>query len=213
MRRLVLTGPPGAGKGTQGELLVKWLRVPRYSTGDMLREAGRAGTQLGRRARGHMEAGELVPDDVILGIVEEALDRDRAWGGFIFDGFPRTVAQAEGLAELLGERGLALHAVVRLEVPEEEVLRRLTGRRVCSECGEVTHVSAGSRDRCPACGAELVQRSDDRPETVRRRLQVYRQETEPVIRWYQASGVPVVVVDGAGGIEEVQAAIRERLAA
>lgn len=206
-------GPPGAGKGTQGELLVEWLGVPRYSTGDMLREAERAGTELGRRARRYMEAGELVPDDLILGIVEEALDRDRAWSGFIFDGFPRTVAQAEGLAGLLDRRGLALDAVVRLEVPEEELLRRLTGRRVCVECGEVAHASTGSEDRCPACGAELVQRSDDRPETVRRRLQVYREDTEPVIQWYRESGVPLVTVDGTGGIGQVQAAIRERLAA
>lgn len=206
-------GPPGAGKGTQGELLVEWLGVPRYSTGDMLRAARRGGTDLGRRAARRMDAGDLVPDDLILGIVEEALDRDAAWDGFIFDGFPRTLEQAEGLGELLERRERALDAVVSLEVPEEEAVRRLSGRRVCAACGEVAHVSTGSDEGCPACGGELVQRSDDRPETVRRRLEVYREETEPVLRWYRGSDVPVLEVDGTGDVEEVQVRIRDRLGA
>lgn len=204
-------GPPGAGKGTQGELLVGWLDVPRYATGDMLRAARAEGTELGREAARHIDAGELVPDDLVLGIVEEALDRDGAWDGFVFDGFPRTVEQAEGLGELLDRRDRALDAVVGLAVPEEELLRRLAGRRVCTSCGEVTGEAPEGGGNCPACGGTLVPRGDDRPETVRRRLQVYREETAPVLRWYRDSDVPVHDVDGTGSVEEVHVRIRERL--
>lgn len=203
-------GPPGAGKGTQGELLIERLGVPRYSTGDMLRAARRAGTRLGEKAARYMDAGELVPDDLILGIVEEALDRDGSWDGFIFDGFPRTIEQAEGLDRLLGRRNRSLDAVVCLEVPEKELVRRLSGRRVCESCGEVTRASHAG-EVCPACGGELVQRADDRPETVRRRLRVYHEETEPVLCWYRDAEVPVVEVDGSGSVEEVHGRIRERL--
>lgn len=202
-------GPPGAGKGTQGELLSRGTGVPRLSTGDMLREARRRGTELGRRAASYMEAGELVPDDLILGLIDERLDRPGAGDGFILDGFPRTVAQAEGLAELLEGRDESLDAVVVLRVPEEELVRRLAGRRVCEECGEVTRAGAGPE--CPECGGRLVQRRDDRPETVRRRLQVYREETRPVLRWYRESDVRVVDVDGTGSVEEVHRDLRGRL--
>ncbi|MFQ5679394.1 MAG: adenylate kinase [Gemmatimonadota bacterium] len=212
--RLVLTGPPGAGKGTQGELLVEWLHAPRYSTGDMLRSARSAGTELGERARSYMDAGELVPDEVILGIVAEALDRDDAWDGFIFDGFPRTAAQARGLSALLRRRGQSLDAVIQLDVPEAVLVERLTRRRVCGACGQITRVSeAENGASCPACGGSLTQRSDDRPETVRRRLQVYRDETEPVLSWYRAAEVPVLTVDGTGSVESVHRAIRAKLAA
>lgn len=204
-------GPPGAGKGTQGELLAAWLDVRRYSTGDMLRGARQAGSELGERAARYMDAGELVPDRLILGIVEEALERDEAWDGFVFDGFPRTVPQTEGLDRLLARRDRELEAVVSLEVPEEELVRRLSGRRVCTACGEVTHVDAGAGEGCAACGGELVRRRDDRPETVRRRLEVYREETEPVLRWYRGSPVPVLEVDGTGSVEAVQARLRDRL--
>lgn len=206
-------GPPGAGKGTQGELLVDRLELPRYATGDMLRAARKAETRLGRRAARYMDAGELVPDELILAIVEEALDRDGAWEGFIFDGFPRTVAQAEGLERLLERRGRSLDAVVSLEVPEEELVRRLARRRVCGACGEVTRAEGDGGDACPACGGTLVQRSDDRPETVRRRLEVYRRETTPVLRWYADSEVPLLRVDGTGGVDAVHARIRRRLPA
>jgi len=206
-------GPPGAGKGTQGESLARWADVPRFATGDMLREARREGTELGREARRYMEAGELVPDQVILGLIDEALTGPEASGGFILDGFPRTVPQAEGLAALLDRRGLTLDAVANLEVPEEEIVRRLGSRRVCPECGAVTSARDGDVEggRCPECGSELVQREDDRPETVRRRLEVYRRQTEPVLEWYRSGPVPVEDVTGMGDVDEVQERLRARL--
>lgn len=202
--RLVLMGPPGAGKGTQGERLAEEHGVPRYATGDMLRAARREGTEMGRQAAEYMDAGELVPDEVILGIVREALDRPEAAGGFILDGFPRTLAQARGLDAILAGRGESLDRVVYLDVPKEELVRRLSSRRVCSDCGAVTR-EGETGDACPAadCGGELVQREDDRPETVRRRLQVYREQTRPVLAWYRASDVPVEEVDGTGSVREV----------
>lgn len=202
-------GPPGAGKGTQGELLSERLRVPRLSTGDMLREARREGTALGRRVEGYMEAGELVPDALILDLIDERLEAAGTLDGFVMDGFPRTVAQAKGLVELLEDRGESLDAVVNLRVPEEELVRRLGARRVCAECGEITGPEAG-RD-CPECGGRLRERSDDRPETVRRRLQVYEKETRPVLRWYREGDVRVVDVDGTGTVEEVRRRLRDRL--
>lgn len=203
-------GPPGAGKGTQGELLAGRKGIPRYSTGEILREAVREETPLGLEAKRFMDAGELVPDEVILGIVDEVLGRPEAAGGFVFDGFPRTVVQAEGLESSLRRRGESLDAVIDLVVPEEELVRRLTGRRVCAACGGVVG-RASSSERCAECGGDLVQRPDDRPDTVRRRLQVYREETEPVLRWYRRSMVPVVEVDGLGTAEEVHAALVQRL--
>lgn len=208
-------GPPGAGKGTQGERLASWADVPRFATGDMLRQARREGTELGREARRYMDAGELVPDEVILGLIDEALAGPETDRGFILDGFPRTVPQAEGLSDLLRRRGLTLDAVVNLRVPEEEIVSRLSSRRVCPECGAVTSVagSAGAEDEelCPECGSELVQREDDRPETVRRRLEVYRKQTEPVLEWYRSGPVPVQDVTGTGDVDEVQERLRDRL--
>ncbi len=208
-------GPPGAGKGTQGERLEGILEVPRYATGDMLRAARREGTEMGRRAAEYMDAGELVPDEVILGIVREALSRPEAAGGWVLDGFPRTLPQAEGLTEILDDRGESLDVVLYLDVPEEELVRRLSGRRVCDGCGLVTHVDEltgdGDDGRCPECGGELVQREDDRPETVRRRLEVYREETEPVLAWYRSSAVPVREVDGTGSVDRVTDRLRQRL--
>ncbi len=208
-------GPPGAGKGTQGERLEEILGVPRYATGDMLRAARRRGTEMGRRAAEYMDAGELVPDEVILGIVREALDRPEAEDGFVLDGFPRTPAQAEGLTEILEERSTSLDAVLYLDVPEEELVRRLSARRVCDACGAVTRVEGDGEAEagCPECGGELVQREDDRPGTVRRRLEVYREQTRPVLSRYRSSSVPVHEVDGTGPVERVTGRIRERLGA
>ena len=206
--RLIIMGPPGVGKGTQGEFLAERLGVPRLSTGDMIRAALQAGTPLGERVRVYYEAGELVPDEVVLGLIAEAFDGSEASGGVVLDGFPRTGPQADGLGELLAGRGLELDAVLSLEAPEEELVDRISGRRVCGSCGLVTHVRAVGEDAaCPDCGAALVQRSDDRAETVRNRLAVYRAQTEPLLAYYARSATGLTAVDGTG----TQDAVRGRL--
>lgn len=206
-------GPPGAGKGTQGALLARRHGIPRYATGDILREARRANTELGREAQRYMDAGELVPDDVILGMMREKLSSDEAVDGFLLDGFPRTVAQAEGLNALLEDVGQELDAVLSLEVADEEIVRRLSSRRVCATCGRVARAGAESHESCQECGGSLKRRADDEPQTVRRRLEVYREETAPVLEWYERSDTPVWTVRGGGSVEEVQARIIEAIAA
>lgn len=201
--RLVLMGPPGAGKGTQGARLAERFGIPRYSTGDILRAARREGTELGRAAQEYMDAGELVPDGIILGMMREALSSDEAADGFLLDGFPRTVAQAEGLADLLSDLGLELDAVVDLDVPDDEIVRRLSERRVCSDCGRIAPADRKAEAACPDCGGELRRRSDDAPETVKRRLEVYRDETAPVLDWYEDSDTRVVRVRGTGPVDDV----------
>ena len=206
---LILLGAPGAGKGTQGALLAERLGIPKIATGDMLREAVREGTPLGREAKRYMDAGELVPDEVILGMVRERLARPDAAQGAIFDGFPRNVPQAESLDGILGEMDRSIDAVVSIEVPEDAIVRRMTGRRTDPETGNVYHVEhnpppAEVADRC-------VQREDDREETVRHRLRVYRSSTEPLVAFYRDSGVPLHTVDGDRPIEQVQNEILELL--
>lgn len=205
---LILFGPPGAGKGTQGALLTERLGLWRISTGDLLREAVRQGTPLGARAQSFMEAGDLVPDEVILGLVREAVASERAQAGVIFDGFPRNLAQARELDMLLAELQRPLDAVLLLDVPDEVLVQRISGRWSCPQCGAVYNTffepprTAGV---CDACGAQLVHRADDEEATVRRRLEVYRQETEPVVAHYQESGVPVQRVNGEQSVDAVQA--------
>ena len=214
-RYLVLMGPPGAGKGTQARRLAGAGEICQISTGDLLRAAQAEGSELGRQAETYMKAGELVPDDVILDLVDEALERSECAGGAVFDGFPRTVEQAGGLDDLLEERGEEIGVVVAIEVPEDELVARLSGRRICKNCGKMYHLRFDpprEEGRCDACGGDLYQRPDDRPETVQRRLAVYREETRPVLDWYRRDGGPgVTPIDGDRPIDEVELEIRRRL--
>ncbi|MFB6240415.1 MAG: adenylate kinase [Gemmatimonadota bacterium] len=214
MSRLILMGPPGAGKGTQSRRLSEDLDVPHYATGDILREARAAGTELGREAARYMDAGELVPDEVVLGLIRQRITEGEGRRGFVLDGFPRTVDQAEGLSEILDGAGVELDAVLNLQVPDDELVRRLTGRRVCGACGEVVNVAFDPEigAECPECGGTLNRRSDDEPQTVRRRLEVYEEQTAPVLEWYrEESKVPVEDVDGTGDIEDVHGRLQERV--
>ncbi|MGC9319781.1 MAG: adenylate kinase [Armatimonadota bacterium] len=204
---IVLLGPPGAGKGTQAKMLSDELDVPHISTGDILREAVAEDTDLGRKAKAYMDRGELVPDELVIAIARERLAQEDCEGGFILDGFPRTVAQAEALGEAMDDLGRDPLTVINLVVDEDEIVRRLSGRRLCSECGGIYHVDdEGVEDggQCPDpdCDGELYQRSDDRPEAIRERLSVYREQTEPLIEYYDRRGV-LVNVPGKGEPKEI----------
>ena len=206
---LILLGAPGAGKGTQGALLAEKLGIPKIATGDMLREALRQGTPLGLEAKKYMDAGNLVPDDVILGMVRERLSQGDAGGGAVFDGYPRTVPQAEGLDTMLSGLSRRIDAVVNITVPDDVIVRRMSGRRTDPETGQVYHVE---HNPPPAdVAGRVVQRADDAEETVRNRLEVYRRQTEPLVAFYRAAGVPVHDVDGDRAIDAVQAEIFQRL--
>jgi adenylate kinase len=190
--RVIFLGPPGAGKGTQARLAAARWGVPQISTGDMLREAVAADTPLGRQAKGHMEGGGLVPDALIIDLAAERLSRPDTGRGFVLDGFPRTVAQAEALDGLLADKSLKLDGVLLFRIPEHELLTRLTGRRVCRRCGRNFHVTLSPprvADCCDACGGELYQRSVDEEETVRRRLHVYERDTRPLVDYYRRPGL------------------------
>ncbi|MCL6521240.1 MAG: adenylate kinase [Firmicutes bacterium] len=211
--QLVFLGPPGAGKGTQAAILARELGIPQISTGDMFRAAVRDQTPLGREAQRYMEAGQLVPDEVTIGIVEERLRADDCREGFILDGFPRTVAQAEALDRILAAAGRPLERAVEFVIGEEEVVRRLAGRRTCPRCGAVYNVYTQPpqrEGRCDRCGEPLVQREDDREETVRARLAVYRRQTAPLVDFYEAGG-RLVRIDASRAPGEVTAALKEAL--
>ena len=198
-------GTPGAGKGTQAKLLASRFGACHISTGDVLREAVRGGSQLGLEAKRYMEQGLLVPDEVVIDIVAERLDAPDCQGGFLLDGFPRTVAQAKALDALLARRGEPLGGVLLIALPREEALKRLAGRRVCEQCGAMSHSSfdpPAQADRCDRCGGRLVQRADDREETVRHRMEVYARETAPVLEHYRGAGL-LREIDGAGSREDV----------
>jgi adenylate kinase len=208
--RVIFLGPPGAGKGTQAQALASEWGVPHVATGDMLREAAAAKTPLGLEAKRHMDAGSLVPDDVVIGLVGERLAQPDAKAGVVLDGFPRTVTQAEALDALFARAGLALDRVVFFEVSRDELLRRLTGRRVCRACGRTFHlVSAPPKaaGKCDACGGELYQRVDDREDTVATRLDVYEKQTAPLLDYYRGRKL-LAEVPGEGSVDQVTDAIR-----
>ena len=204
--KLILLGPPGAGKGTQAKMLTEKFSIPQISTGDILRAAVKDGTTMGQKAKAFMDAGGLVPDEVVVGIVRDRLQQTDCNKGFILDGFPRTVAQADALQASLQAMGKDLDRVISLKVDAEALIERLTGRRTCRNCGRGYHVifdpslQAGV---CDACGGELFQRDDDQEETIRRRLQVYAEQTAPLISYYRGTGV-LMELDGMQPIPQVQ---------
>ena len=200
--KLILLGAPGAGKGTQAEILSKKLGIPTISTGNILRTAVKAGTSVGLKAKSYMDAGKLVPDEVIIGIVAERLAQPDCASGFILDGVPRTIGQAEALSQA----GVSFDRVISIEISDQEIEDRMGGRRVCSKCGASYHLKARPtkvEGVCDACGAPVVQRADDKPETVRERLRVYHEQTEPLKGYYEAQG-KLKSIDGTKGIHETE---------
>lgn len=201
----ILLGPPGAGKGTQAKLMIDKWQIPQVSTGDILRAAVREGTPLGVEANRFMDRGELVPDRVVIGIIAERLKEDDAAEGFILDGFPRTIPQAEALQGILQDLGRNIDHVISIDVDDEELVTRLTGRRMCKGCGESFHVvfnPSAQEGVCDRCKGELYQRDDDKEETIRQRLRVYGEQTRPLIAYYEKQG-KVRRINGTGSIEEI----------
>jgi adenylate kinase len=209
--RLIFLGPPAAGKGTQARRLAAECGIPHISTGDILRAAVKAGSYLGREAKRYMDRGTLVPDDVMIGIIRERLQKADCARGFILDGFPRTIAQAEALAASLTSMGKSLTRVIDMEVPVEEVLRRMSGRLTCQNCGTMFNLILNPpklSGRCDCCGGPLIQRADDRVETVHERLAIYRQSTQPLVEYYRARGL-LRTVDGTGTIDDIAKRVLE----
>jgi adenylate kinase len=203
--RLVLVGPPGAGKGTQAEFISAHLSVPKISTGDIFRANVTQGTPLGREAKKFMDAGDLVPDEITVGMVRDRLAEDDATKGFLLDGFPRNVPQARTLDDLLLSAGTPLDVVLELVVDDDEVVRRLSGRRTCRNCGHIWHVDFDPptiEGVCDSCGGELFQRDDDKPETIRHRLEVYYEQTAPLVSYYAEERL-LVGIDAMGPVDDV----------
>ena len=206
---ILLMGPPGAGKGTQAAELVKAFAIPHISTGDMFRAAIKGGTELGKLANSYIKDGKLVPDEVTIGIVRERLAKDDCKKGFILDGFPRTVEQADALNGILQDLGLSLTRVLNINVPAADLIARAVGRRICKKCGatyHVVHAAPKVEGVCDTCGEKLVLRDDDQPETVQKRLNVYHEQTQPLIDYYTKEGI-LKSVDGTKDLEEVFADI------
>ena len=198
--RLVLVGPPGAGKGTQAQFLAAHYSIPHISTGDIFRANLKAGTPLGLQAKGFMDKGELVPDSVTNEMVKDRLTHDDVANGFLLDGFPRNVAQAEVLRAILAEKKTPLHAVLEFSLANEEIVARLSSRRTCKECGQP---SVG-QDKCPQCGGDVYQREDDKAEVIARRLEVYQEQTAPIVSFYRNEGL-LITVGALGSVEDITA--------
>lgn len=210
--KLMIMGPPGAGKGTQAEVLVKELGITHISTGDMFRAAIKEGTEMGKKAKEYMDKGQLVPDEVVVGMVRDRLSQPDCAKGFLLDGFPRTLAQAEALSKTLDQMGIKLDGVINIDVPRERLMARLTGRRVCKGCGASYHVMFNppkTEGVCNTCGGELYQRSDDNEETVGNRLDVYEAQTQPLIDYYKERGLLLNI----NGDQEIVKVLKEIMAA
>lgn len=208
--RIVLMGPPGAGKGTQAEMLINEYNIPHISTGDMFRKAIKDCTELGMKAKSYMDQGQLVPDEVTVGIVRERLQENDCKKGFLLDGFPRTIAQADALENILKDLGISLDAALNIEVLRDALIERLTGRRVCKTCGATFHIifnPSAKENTCEKCGGDLYQREDDTLETVGKRLDVYEKQTAPLINYYKEKGV-LKNIDGNQSVDKVLADIK-----
>jgi adenylate kinase len=211
--RIVLLGAPGAGKGTQAKILIEKYGMPQISTGDLLRAAVAAGTALGKEAKSYMDKGELVPDSVVLGMVGERLKQDDCKKGYILDGFPRNTAQAEALDKMLAALNMSLTAALSVDVPFEDLMKRLTGRRTCKGCGQMYNIyfkAPAKEGVCDKCSGELFQRDDDKEATIKKRLEVYTAQTEPLIGYYKNKGI-VKSVSGTGSIDEIFKKVTEVL--
>ncbi len=209
---LLIMGPPGAGKGTQAERMVKDLQITHISTGDMFRAAIANGTEMGMKAKEYMDKGALVPDEVVIGMVKDRLQQDDCKQGFLLDGFPRTVEQAKALDETLKDLSIQLNAVINIEVPLDKLMARLTGRRVCKSCGASYHVMfnpPANEGKCDSCGGELYQRSDDNEESVKTRLDAYMEKTQPLIDYYKDQGI----LKNINGDQDIEKVLQDILAA
>ncbi|RLI87126.1 MAG: adenylate kinase [Archaeoglobales archaeon] len=210
---IILLGPPGGGKGTQAKKIVEKYGIPHIATGDILRDAVAKGTELGKKAKEYMDRGELVPDEIVIGIVEERLKQPDCEKGFLLDGFPRTLKQAEALDDMLKGLNRKIDVTIYIDVPEEEVVRRIANRRSCKRCGAVYHLIYAppkEPNKCDKCGGELYQRDDDKEETVRQRFKVYMENTAPLIEYYEKKGL-LYRVDGTKSIDEVWSQIEDVL--
>ena len=207
--RLVLVGPPGAGKGTQATLLAERYGIPHISTGDIFRANLKKGTELGLQAKSYMDKGELVPDSVTNAMVKDRLTHADTENGFLLDGFPRNVAQAEVLRAFLGERNRPLDAVVEFAIDNQEIIQRLSSRRTCRGCGKIF---AGALDKCDGCGGELYQRDDDKEEVIARRLEVYAEQTAPIVAFYRQEGL-LITISAIGAVDSITTSVANALAA
>ena len=207
--KIIMLGAPGAGKGTQADMICNKYNVPHISTGDIFRANIKNGTELGQKAKGYMDAGELVPDSLVVDLVIDRIHQDDCANGYVLDGFPRTIPQAEALDAALAESGEAVDYAINVDVPDENIVTRMSGRRACVKCGATYHVKYNAPKRegvCDNCGSELIQRDDDKPETVLNRLSVYHEQTQPLIDYYDGKGI-VKNIDGTQDLETVFADI------